>query len=102
MNGGVSVHSAGGRVWRLLTMGWAVETIPWRFTDKEAIVPSGQTKVPVLVDDGEWIADSWTIAIRLERKYPERPSLFAGAQGLTKSITPWRTDLWRRSFHFSR
>lgn len=64
--------------------GLAVETIPWRFTDKEAIAPSGQTKVPVLVDDGEWIADSWTIAIHLERKYPDRPSLFAGAQGLTK------------------
>lgn len=47
-------------------------------------MPSGRTKVPALVDDGEWIADSWTIAIHLERKYPERPSLFAGAQGLTK------------------
>lgn len=64
--------------------GLSVETIPWRFTDKEAIAPSGQTKVPVLVDDSEWIADSWNIAVHLESKYPDRPSLFGGAQGLTK------------------
>lgn len=64
--------------------GLSVETIPWRFTDKEAIAPSGQLKVPVLVDEGEWISDSWDIAVHLERKYPERFSLFAGVQGLTR------------------
>ena len=30
--------------------GLAVETIPWRFTDKAEIVASGQKFVPVLVD----------------------------------------------------
>jgi glutathione S-transferase len=64
--------------------GLDVETIPWRFTDKDAIARSGQTKVPVLVDEGEWIWDSWEIAVHLERKYPYRPSLFAGNQGLTR------------------
>src|SRR5271169_5508219 len=59
----------------------SVETIPWRFTDKEAIAKSGQPRVPVLVDGDRWIADSWTIANYLEDAYPERPSLFGGPAG---------------------
>ena len=43
-----------------------VETIPWRFTEKEALAPSGQLLVPVLVDGDRWISDSWTIANYLE------------------------------------
>jgi glutathione S-transferase len=65
--------------------GLAVRTIPWRFTDKEKIAPSGQGRVPVIVDDGRWIADSWAIALYLETTYPERPSLFGGAAGLALS-----------------
>lgn len=61
--------------------GLAVETIPWRFTEKEAIADSGQGRVPVLVDDGRWIADSWVIADYLEKTYPDRPSLFDGVAG---------------------
>jgi glutathione S-transferase len=59
----------------------SVETIPWRFTEKEAIAKSGQPRVPVLVDGDRWIADSWTIAAYLEDTYPERPGLFGGAAG---------------------
>jgi len=59
----------------------SVETIPWRFTEKEAIAKSGQPRVPVLVDGDRWIADSWTIAAYLEDTYPERPSLFGGTAG---------------------
>ena len=44
----------------------SVETIPWRFTEKEAIAKSGQPRVPVLVDGDQWIANSWTIANYLE------------------------------------
>ncbi len=58
-----------------------VETIPWRFTDKEVIAPSGQTRVPVLVDGDRWIADSWTIANYLEDTYSDRPPLFGGPAG---------------------
>ena len=58
-----------------------VETIPWRFTEKEMIARSGQPRVPVLVDGDRWIADSWTIANYLEDTYPERPSLFGGSAG---------------------
>ena len=65
--------------------GLPVETIPWRFTEKDVIAPSGQTLVPVLVDNGRWIADSWTIANYLEDTYPQAPSLFGGAAG--RSLT---------------
>jgi glutathione S-transferase len=63
----------------------AVETIPWRFTDKAAIAASGQGLVPVLVDGDKWIADSWTIANYLEDTYRDAPSLFGGAAG--RSLT---------------
>lgn len=58
-----------------------VETIPWRFTDKEAIAWSGQGRVPVLVDGETVVFDSWTIAAYLEDRYSDRPSLFGGAGG---------------------
>ena len=59
----------------------AAEEIPWRFTEKDAIAFSGQKYVPVLVDGDTIVADSWEIARYLERRYPDRPSLFGGASG---------------------
>lgn len=59
----------------------AVETVPWQFLDKDVIAPSGHGKVPVLVDDGKWLAESWSIATYLEDAYPDRPSLFGGGKG---------------------
>ena len=59
--------------------GLPVETIPWRFTEKDAIAPSGSLLVPVIVDGDRWIADSWTIANYLEDMFPDRPLLFGGA-----------------------
>jgi glutathione S-transferase len=55
--------------------------IPWHFTDKEKLAPSGQGRVPVLVIDGKWIADSTGIADYLEENFPDRPSLFGGPVG---------------------
>ena len=68
-----------------------VETIPWRFTEKDAIAFSGQERVPVLVDGEKTIADSWAIACYLEDAYPDRPSLFGGAAGRapTRFINNW-------------
>lgn len=68
-----------------------VETIPWRFTEKDRIAASGQGRVPVLVDGDKWIADSWTIACYLEDAYPDRPSLFGGAAGraLSRFYVGW-------------
>jgi len=59
----------------------AVETIPWRFTEKEAIARSGQHRVPVLLDGETVVWDSWTIATYLEDKYEDGRSLFGGSGG---------------------
>ncbi len=75
--------------------GLEVETIPWRFTEKDVIARSGASgRVPVLVDGERWIAESWDIAQYLEAAYPDRPSLFGGAAGsdLTRFYQGW-TDL---------
>ena len=53
-----------------------VETVPWRFTEKDVIAFSGQGRVPVLVDGDKVVADSWAIANDLEDRYPDRKSLF--------------------------
>ena len=61
--------------------GLTAETVPWRFTDKAAIAPYKSEKVPVLIDGGRSVADSWAIALHLEDAYPGRPSLFGGEGG---------------------
>jgi glutathione S-transferase len=61
--------------------GLSAETIPWCFTEKEAIAPHNSEKVPVLLDGDTAVVDSWTIANYLEDKYPDRPSLFGGEGG---------------------
>ena len=58
--------------------GLIVDAVPWRFTDKDAIAFSGQGAVPVIVDNGRTVVDSWEIAGYLETAYPDGPSLFGG------------------------
>src|SRR5215475_3453098 len=58
--------------------GLEAESLPWRFTDKQVIAFSGQGSVPVLIDDGVTVCDSWHIALHLEARYPDAPQLFAG------------------------
>lgn len=56
-------------------------SIPWRFTEKDAISPYKSEKVPVLLDGDASVVDSWAIANYLEVAYPDRPSLFGGEGG---------------------
>ena len=74
--------------------GLPVETVAWRFTEKEAIAPSGLGKVPVLVDRGRWLHESWLIAEYLEDTYPDRPSLFGSAEGrgLARFVNQWTSE----------
>ena len=60
--------------------GLPVETIPWRFTEKDAIGFSGQGRVPVIRDGETVVSDSWAIAEYLEERYPT-PTLFGGPMG---------------------
>jgi glutathione S-transferase len=72
-------------VWRtrmaLAHKGLSAQSIPWCFTEKEAIAPHKSDKVPVLLDGEKPIVDSWVIANYLEDAYPDRPSLFGGEGG---------------------
>jgi glutathione S-transferase len=58
-----------------------IESVPWRFTEREAIAQHKSEKVPVLIDGEHTISDSWAIANYLEDSYPDRPSLFGGDGG---------------------
>ena len=80
----------------------------WHSDSKLAF--SGQSLVPVLVDDGRVVCDSWAIACYLDEAYPDRPALMAGTQarafarflnGWTDTIIgrplarPLYLDIWR-------
>lgn len=69
--------------------GLEVETVPWRFTEKEKIAFSGQGLVPVLVDGGQVVSESWAIACWLEETYPDRPSLFGGCRAGARFVNSW-------------
>jgi len=71
--------------------GLEFESVPWRFTERDALAFSGQGLVPVLVDGKHVVHDSWSIALYLEEAYPQRPGLFEGgqAQGLTFFFQQW-------------
>jgi glutathione S-transferase len=71
--------------------GLEFDTVPWRFTEKDAIAFSGQKLVPVLVDGGHMVHDSWNIAVYLDEAYPQRPGLFEGheARALCEFFNHW-------------
>lgn len=71
--------------------GLPVETVPWRFTEKQALAFSGQGRVPVLVDGDKVVAESGDIAEYLDAAYPDRPALFgsADARGSALFIRRW-------------
>jgi glutathione S-transferase len=71
--------------------GLDVETLPWRFTEKDKLPTPNDGRVPVIIDGGKVIHDSSAIAEHLEEKYADRPSLFPGpaARGLSKFVQNW-------------
>lgn len=72
--------------------GLEVETVPWRFTEKEKLPQPNAGRVPVIVDDGRIVHDSSAIADYLETRYCDRPSLFGGgeaARALTRFVQNW-------------
>jgi glutathione S-transferase len=68
-----------------------VETVPWRFTEKDKLPAPNDGRVPVIVDGGKVVHDSSTIADYLDERYADRPSLFPGAaaRGLSKFVQNW-------------
>jgi glutathione S-transferase len=71
--------------------GLDVETVPWRFTEKDKLPAPNDGRVPVIVDGDRVVHDSSAIADYLEQRYPDRSSLFPGeaARGLSKFVQNW-------------
>jgi Glutathione S-transferase, N-terminal domain len=71
--------------------GLDVETVPWRFTEKDKLPQPNAGRVPVIVDGGRVVHDSTAIADYLEEHYPDRQSLFGGAAGraLARFVQNW-------------
>jgi len=69
-----------------------VETIPWRYKDRPLLAFAHWDRVPVIVDDGKPVVDSWSIATYLESAYGSRPALFSGMDGLSRFYNAW-TDV---------
>jgi glutathione S-transferase len=71
--------------------GLAVETVPWRFTEKDKLPQPNAGRVPVIVDDGRVVHDSTAIADYLEERYADRPSLYGGAvgRGVARFVQNW-------------
>jgi glutathione S-transferase len=71
--------------------GLEVETVPWRFTEKDKLPAPNDGRVPVIVDGGKVVHDSSAIADYLEQRYAGQPSLFPGeaARGLSKFVQNW-------------
>jgi glutathione S-transferase len=71
--------------------GLEVETVPWRFTEKDKLPAPNEGRVPVIVDGGTVVHDSSAIAEYLDRQYPDRPALFGddAARALTRFVQNW-------------
>ena len=72
--------------------GLEVTTIPWRYADKPRLAAlANWERVPVIVDRGKPVADSWAIANYLDDAYPERPTLFGGERGVAAArfVNSW-------------
>lgn len=65
--------------------GLAWEEIPWHFTEKDRLPEPNAGTVPVLVDDGMVVSDSWKIAEYLDERYPQKP-LFDSAQARSEAL----------------
>lgn len=72
--------------------GFAPETIPCKFTEiPNKVAFADHDRVPVLVDEGTAVPDSWRIALYLEDAYADRPSLFGGeaGRGMARFVNSW-------------
>ena len=67
------------------------ETRPAGFLDIPKIAGGAFRTVPVLEHDGTVLAESWDIAVYLEKTFPDRPSLFGGegGVGVSRFVQGW-------------
>lgn len=72
--------------------GLAFETRATPFTKIREIGGGFSKTVPVIDDDGHLVRESFDIAVYLEEKFPERPSLFCGEGGRAEArfVESWQ------------
>ena len=82
----------------LALKGLEVESVVISYEDRSPVVAvSGQGLVPVIVDDGEVVADSIRILRHLEERYPE-PPLFPSRPARRAELDvflEWFNDVWK-------
>src|SRR3990167_4940899 len=55
--------------------GFDLDVVPGGFTGILERTGGKTERLPAIVDDGEWVLDSWGIVEYLDAKYPNRPAL---------------------------
>ena len=82
----------------LALKGLEVESVVISYDDRSPVVAvSGQGLVPVIVDDGEVVADSVRIMRHLEERYPE-PPLFPAEPASRAEVDlflEWFNEVWK-------
>jgi glutathione S-transferase len=73
--------------------GFELDIVPGGFTGIMERTGGKTERLPAIVDDGEWVLDSWGIVEYLDARYPDRPLLIPhpGIATLTRFLDTW---LW--------
>ena len=76
--------------------GLEMEVVPGGFTGIMERTGGRSERLPVIVDQSEWVLDSWLIAEHLDRAYPDRPTLIGdpGVKPLAQFLETW---LWQQA-----
>jgi glutathione S-transferase len=74
--------------------GFELDLVPGGFTGIMDRTGGKSERLPVIVDDGKWVLDSWLIAEYLDATYPDRPTLIPdpSVKPLVEFLEGW---LWR-------
>lgn len=84
--------------------GFDLDVIPGGFTGILERTGGVTERLPAIVDDGNWVLDSWGIVEYLDKTYPDRPMLIPheGVAALTKALDAWwwptAVGPWMRCF----
>jgi glutathione S-transferase len=84
--------------------GFDLDVVPGGFTGILERTGGKTERLPAILDDGEWVLDSWGIVEYLDEKYPDRPMLIPheSTAALTKALDAWfwgaATGPWMRCY----
>lgn len=70
------------------------ESVPWRFTQRDALAFAQHDKVPVLVDGERVVVESFDIAQHLDAAYPGTPTVMHGNAAPYVFIAAWTDSVF--------